>query len=297
LYMGSDFAGSQGDSARAQTYGDTAKAVEATLMNHYQDGYVYETQDSGRKKDAAVIAAFNDGYLADKPMFEPTGQEVAGTISTLNSLFCSAYTINGQDTAAGVPGILYGRYEGDNYDGGNPWILLTAALAQQLYRGAGGMATEAVSMAQQRVSLAQQQQAQELDVNANNNRLNSTDTESKSSSTRTQSSSSSSVMTEETMAVWRQILGSDPLADVDGSDGVARAEAMAQAMSGAGDGVLMRIRKYVEGDDFHMQEQIDRTTGAQTSAHDLTWSYATVLKAMHERASTVSTLSALADLK
>ena len=32
--------------------------------------------------------------------------------------------------------MLYGRYQNDNYAGGNPWVLSTAALAQLFYRGA-----------------------------------------------------------------------------------------------------------------------------------------------------------------
>ena len=31
------------------------------------------------------------------------------------------------------PGILIGRYPGDHYAGGNPWQLLTAALAEYFY--------------------------------------------------------------------------------------------------------------------------------------------------------------------
>merc|ERR1719223_396606 len=69
-------------------------------------------------------------------MFSPTGKEVAGTINNFNQLFCSSFTINQVDNKAGLPGILYGRYQGDNYAGGNPWILLTSALAELLYSGA-----------------------------------------------------------------------------------------------------------------------------------------------------------------
>lgn len=44
--------------------------------------------------------------------------------------------MNQKDNAAGVPGVLYGRYQGDTYDGGNPWVLNTASLANLFYRGA-----------------------------------------------------------------------------------------------------------------------------------------------------------------
>ena len=46
------------------------------------------------------------------------------------------YAVNTADTAAGTPGVLIGRYPGDTYAGGNPWVLSTAALAQLLYRAA-----------------------------------------------------------------------------------------------------------------------------------------------------------------
>jgi hypothetical protein len=39
-----------------------------------------------------------------------------------------------------------------------------------------------------------------------------------------------------------------------------------------GDGVMLRLRSHVAGDGFHLDEQIDRNTGKQMSAEDLTWS-------------------------
>merc|ERR1740121_2141483 len=82
---------------------------------------------------AAVIEAFNVGDLNDG-LFSPLTKEVLGSVITLNELFCSAFEINRKDSADGIPGILYGRYDGDNYDGGNPWVLLSATLAQLFYR-------------------------------------------------------------------------------------------------------------------------------------------------------------------
>merc|ERR1719262_1620789 len=72
-------------------------------------------------------------------MFAPLSKEVLGTIVTLNDLFCNSFDINQKDSAAGIPGILYGRYEGDTYDGGNPWVLLSATLAQLIYRQASAV--------------------------------------------------------------------------------------------------------------------------------------------------------------
>ena len=64
----------------------------------------------------------------------------------------------------------------------------------------------------------------------------------------------------------------------------AGAAELAEALAGAGDGVMVRIRTHVAGAGFHLAEQLDRGTGNPMSAADLTWSYATVLKAVHARA-------------
>lgn len=106
--------------------------IEATLQGHYDGAFVFES--SNRRKDAAVIEAFNVGDLGDG-MFAPISKPVIQTVIMLNSVFCG-YPINQQDSAQGVPGVLYGRYEGDTYHGGNPWVLLTAALARLAYRQA-----------------------------------------------------------------------------------------------------------------------------------------------------------------
>jgi len=140
LTIGAAYATKQGDSARATTYANAAKAVEATLGAHYDSGFIFET--TARKKDSAVITALNHGDLKDG-MFSASGKEAAGTVQTLNELFCTAFAVNQADTKAGIPGILYGRYQGDNYAGGNPWILLSSGLAELLYRAASEVHTKA----------------------------------------------------------------------------------------------------------------------------------------------------------
>lgn len=51
----------------------------------------------------------------------------------------------------------------------------------------------------------------------------------------------------------------------------------------AGDAVLARLHEHVKGDDFHLWEQLDKHTGNQYNAKDLTWSYAEVFSALRER--------------
>lgn len=93
-------------------------------------------------------------------------------------------------------------------------------------------------------------------------------------------------MDEGTHALWEAVLGSKVEASAKcdiGDEMRCKAHALGEALAGAGDGVLLRIREHIKNDDFHCDEQIDKSTGKQTSAKDLTWSYATVLKAMHAR--------------
>jgi len=51
----------------------------------------------------------------------------------------------------------------------------------------------------------------------------------------------------------------------------------------AGDAVLSRLKAHVAADDYQLFEQIDKVTGNQYNAADLTWSYAEVLSALRFR--------------
>lgn len=71
----------------------------------------------------------------------------------------------------------------------------------------------------------------------------------------------------------------------------------AQAAMDAGDAVMYRLYKYVKNDNGHIAEQIGRNSGLQTSAKDLTWSYANILSAMQQRKKSVQMLSEHKSLK
>ena len=62
------------------------------------------------------------------------------------------------------------------------------------------------------------------------------------------------------------------------------AQTLADIFAAQADGVLLRLRAHTEAEGFHLDEQIDRNTGMQCSAEDLTWSYAETLNAMNYRA-------------
>ena len=120
LLMGGDFAESLADTASAARYRSAAAQISQALDGHWTGSFVQESQN--RQKDAAVVTAFNNGYNNDG-VYGPTDEKVAATVAVYNDLFNNAYPINPADTAAGVPGVLYGRYEGDHYGGGCPWVV------------------------------------------------------------------------------------------------------------------------------------------------------------------------------
>lgn len=62
----------------------------------------------------------------------------------------------------------------------------------------------------------------------------------------------------------------------------------ADAIVSAGDAVMYRLYEHVKSGDGHIDEQIGKNSGQQTSAKDLTWSYANILEAMQERKKAVT---------
>jgi hypothetical protein len=71
-------------------------------------------------------------------------------------------------------------------------------------------------------------------------------------------------------------------------------QALAQMLASSGDGVLVRIRNHTAGNSLHQPEQLDKNSGVETSAKDLTWSYATILKAMKQREHTMHAIASAA---
>lgn len=236
LYEGAAFATLMGDSQSSSIYSKAQAQVASALMGHWNGQYLIES--TNRPLDGATLAALNDGVADDQQSpFTPTSEYVAGTVTALVNAFCDAYPINDGDTRAGVPGVLIGRYPGDHYGGGNPWILLTNHLALLFYRGA-------------EFTLRTRQ-----------------------------------IPSEGAMKHFRKLIPALAAAGKRSS-----AEAIAGTMLAAGDGVLQRIRYHVAGDGFHLGEQLDKNTGYEISAYDLTWSYGTMLKALYYRSLAVNIL-------
>lgn len=220
LSLGSKFASTLGYNNEAETWKTTANLIKSYIYStHWNGFYFYESNN--RPVDGAVIVGLNDGYDEIDNFLDPLSYEVASTIYYYNQVFSNEYPINSKDKS--LYGILYGRYPGDVYAGGNPWILTTAALASLMYR----------------IS----------------NRLNS-----------------GFIMSKDTLNMWSKALNI-----------VSIPEPQAIFFKAQGDGLLLRIKNYIKSYNFHMYEQIDKNTGQQISAYDLTWSYAEVLNALKNR--------------
>eukprot|EP00756_Hemistasia_phaeocysticola_P037207 Hpha_TRINITY_DN16684_c0_g5::TRINITY_DN16684_c0_g5_i2::g.181344::m.181344/K01178/SGA1; glucoamylase len=218
-----------GDATRAQQYAGFAGNVAGAMRNHTQDGFIYETLCCGRQKDvAALLGALHDDPSG--PIFSPSSTEVANTIKTLDDVFTTAFPINVNQAAK-----FYGRYQGDSYAGGNPWVLATAGRAQTLYRAAQ--------------ELAELKEVRDGRLDA-----------------------------------WRRVLGDSGL-QLESKGNIV------QALSAGGDAVLTRLRGYLADLDFHLPEQIDKTSGKFANVHDLTWSYAAMFDALRFRAKLFSSRS------
>jgi len=221
LSLGSKFAKTIGYTNDAKNWQNIANIIKSNIYStHWNGFYFYESNN--RPVDGAVIVGLNDGYDEVDNFLDPLSYEVASTIYHYNLVFSNEYPINLKDK--NLYGILYGRYPGDVYAGGNPWILTTAALASLMYR----------------IS----------------NKLKS----------------GYMITNQNTISMWLKAFNIDKMPDNDASFFKAQ-----------GDGLLLRIKNYIKDYNFHMYEQIDKNTGQQISAYDLTWSYAEVLNALKYR--------------
>lgn len=86
-------------------------------------------------------------------------------------------------------------------------------------------------------------------------------------------------MTDEQKAAWATVL--PQLGSIDKTE----VTKIVQVFQNAGDSVMQRIYAHVKDSKFHISEQIDKHTGTQVSAENLTWSYANILTALKRRES------------
>lgn len=222
---------SMGKSRRTEMWRNAASRVRDSLLNHIPTAYggrctshPFIIESDNRPLDSAVLLAvmqlddLRKDNVAVEPLLDIMAPVVDATIGALVAAFRAVYPINGADDARGLPGVLIGRYPDDVYYGGNPWILLTQALAELHFRRAAAAAAKGDKL-----------------------------------------------------------------------------RAMAEMLQG--DGALQRVRFHVKDIDLHMAEQLDKHTGYELSAKDLTWSYNTFVNAMRERKAAEAAVLALGPLR
>lgn len=149
LVMGAKFATEMGDSSTSSTLQSAANALSGTLNQFWNPGrqiLLYEYGPVLLSKssylDAAVPLALIHGY-ADDGVFSYTNDQIHSTVVRFTTSFIQEYTLSNktqQDPSGNPLGIPIGRYPEDVYngtgtqpDGGNPWYLTTAAVAQYFW--------------------------------------------------------------------------------------------------------------------------------------------------------------------
>lgn len=148
LVLGASFATKMGDHATSKTLSAAATALTATLSEFWDPNrqlllYEYGPVLHGKTsyKDIAVILGVIHGYAGDG-VYSYTDDEVLASAFQISTSFLDVYRIANttKDANGRILGIPIGRYPEDIYngtgtetDGGNPWNLCTAAMAQYIY--------------------------------------------------------------------------------------------------------------------------------------------------------------------
>ncbi|KAK5130281.1 hypothetical protein LTR08_002241 [Meristemomyces frigidus] len=148
LVMGASFATKMGDSNTSATLSTAATALTATLGQFWDPNreiLLYEygpvLANKASYLDIAVVLGVIHGYAGDG-VYSYTNDEVLSSALRISTSFIDVYAIANTtaDSSGRVLGIPIGRYPEDVYNGtgtqvngGNPWYLCTAAMAQFMY--------------------------------------------------------------------------------------------------------------------------------------------------------------------
>jgi glucoamylase len=132
---GIQWAGEQGDSARADRCRSARDKMMTALDRHWVPGIgAYKSlrgrvvNDPEGALDTAVIMAANHARLAGL-RHTPMDDRTQATLVRLEKLFAAQYPIN-----AGRNGLAYGRYNGDKYFSGGAYFFCTLGAAEFYYR-------------------------------------------------------------------------------------------------------------------------------------------------------------------
>lgn len=145
LHAGAGRARAERDGRRAGIYAHAEAGLRAALEQHWLPergyyGFQLEASRPGDNLDAAIVMAAVHGRLADG-RYSLLDDRILATLARLEDLFSRLYAINA--ARAEEEGLLYGRYAGDQYYGGNPWGMISLEYAESQYRLAALLASRA----------------------------------------------------------------------------------------------------------------------------------------------------------
>lgn len=150
LMQGADFARSMGDQGASDWYIRQAQQITASLESYWNAnlGYIQTTLNwkagvnyKTSNLDVATVLGVLHGTARDG-FYDYSDQRVANNLSAIIKTFSGKYEINNTNS---IPGYAIGRYpedqyDGDNFQGGNPWVLATLAVAETYYELAARVA-------------------------------------------------------------------------------------------------------------------------------------------------------------
>lgn len=258
-------------------WNESAGAMRETLARPWYNlvcpkclssGIVGSSTDGPCELDVATLLGALYGYDASfkgyPELVKPWDSQLLATADLVIESMAPTYQVNQVDDEAGIPGLLIGRYPGDEYTGvimsagaepvcsgfncGNPWFVATHGMAEVMYTAAGAAGRE------------------ELQGDGLNDKFLI-----RAGKLAGLSDQNAKKLT------WKPI-------------GKACYEKLKDALIKAGDSLLIRAKHHA-GPGLHMSEQIYRgndkmpplTVGQMVGVEDLTWSYASVLDALHAR--------------
>jgi glucoamylase len=259
LYEGAELANQLGDSKAGIYYIEQAKELEKFMMKYWSQemGYFRESIDEGDSRGGGIDITTIMGLMYGRMVktgdsFSVLHSRSLSTAFFVRNSFENLYEINLKIKHTSDSGPLIGRYQDDHYDGdqglyGNPWFLTTNNFAEYYY----AVADELLRAGSFELSFMSIQFFKQI---------------------------APEIVLEED-----QVLSYQRNRDL--------FEKMLAALITAGDKMLIAVKTfavtYADGSTLHMSEQIDRRSGQQKSATDLTWSYASTISALLARETTM----------
>lgn len=250
LYQAATLFKKLGKIEQAENYSKTAAQINQSLEKHWNAnrGYLVESLTSQDIKGGGLNSAILLGILygdihKSQDHFALDNDDVLSTVSYLRNMFAHFYKLN---TANPKKHPLIGRYTSDVYDG-------------NLFAYGNPWFLTTNALAQYYYSLAT--------ILIKKGVIN---------------------ITKQNIPFFKQlnpaILNPEKIVLAKNRE---KFYSVIHSLMMAGDNLLLTIKNYSacysKNNCFHLSEQIDRSSGAQASAKDLTWSYATLLSAMQAR--------------